>query len=173
MADEIEFKFLTNFTSEEEVKKLTNSFSDHYTQGYLSTDPDCTIRVRDLVSNPFPNATIERLILTIKGRNNGACRNEYEIEVPRTEDMLELFQFCKNSVEKTRYFIGDPISGYVWEVDVFHGENQGLILAEIEVNNIEDRSLLCLPWWIGEEVTYDSRYYSSNLAVTPFNSWVK
>jgi adenylate cyclase len=129
-------------------------------QGYLSTDPHCTIRIR-----------LERGIgiLTIKGNSDplGLSRLEWSHEIPLDEANL-LFGLCKNHpVSKIRYLI--PKGRHLFEVDEFLEINQGLILAEIELNSPDEP--FEKPEWLGEEVTGDSRYYNAYLSEHPFTSW--
>ena len=130
-----------------------------YRQGYLSADPLRTVRVRSDGRSGF---------LTVKGPNRGAARDEYEYEIPLAdaEEMLDRLR-TGPLVEKTRYLV--PHAGLVWEVDVFEGENRGLVVAEVELEG-EDQPVQ-LPSWIGREVTGDERYYNVNLANNPFRSW--
>jgi adenylate cyclase len=154
MATEIERKFLVTGTEYRGMGKGT-----YYLQGYLSTDPERTIRVR-VVGN--------RGILTIKGKTEGISRAEYEYEIPPEEAKEMLRTLClRPLVEKTRYRV--PFAGKVWEVDEFSGENEGLVVAEIELPSAD-----CpfeKPTWIGEEVSQDPRYYNSNLSKHPFKNW--
>lgn len=127
-------------------------------QGYLSIDPERVIRVRIAGSHAF---------LTIKGKVSGISRTEmeYEIPIPDAEVLLKL---CLNSVvEKTRYKI--DAGDLVWEVDVFEGDNKGLIMAEIELQN--ENQEFEKPAWIGEEVSFDKRYFNSYLSQTPYSKW--
>lgn len=146
MSKEIERKFLVRGDFRPYVEH-----SHDIAQGYLNTDPDRTVRVRLLD---------ERGFITIKTRNDGCVRNEWEYEIPFA-DAKAMLPACGNIIEKTRNII-DAGNGLVWEVDVFGGKNKGLVLAEIELPSPEtsfDR-----PDWLGEEVTGDSRYYNSSLA---------
>jgi len=150
MAREIERKFLVN--SDEYRKSSTGVL---YKQGYLSRSPDCTVRVRTAGDKAW---------LTIKGQSSGASRSEFEYQIPY-EDALLLFSLCEGGlVEKIRYRV--PYEGMVWEVDEFMGQNEGLVIAEIELE-YEDQPF-SIPPWAGREVTGDPRYYNSNLAVKPF-----
>lgn len=126
-------------------------------QGYLSTLPEATVRVRVADGRGF---------ITVKGRNSGACRSEWEYEVPEA-DALEMLRQCaqSNVLEKTRYVVPAPEPGLFWEVDVFEGSLKGLVLAEIELPS-EDFAVE-LPGFVGREVTCDSRYYNSVLAGVP------
>jgi adenylate cyclase len=129
-----------------------------YRQGYLSTRKDVTVRVRTMG---------DRAALTIKGRTVGATRPEFEYEIPM-EDCRQLFALSQQPlIEKTRYTV--EYDGLLWEVDKFHGANEGLIVAECELQS-EDQ-LINKPDWVGDEVTYDPRYYNSNLIAQPFSTW--
>ena len=129
-------------------------------QGYLSKDPERTVRVR---------VRGEKGFLTIKGKSNatGTTRFEWEKEIPLTEAQ-ELLSLCLPSIiDKRRYNVIQD--GTTWEVDVFFGDNEGLIIAEVELES-EDQNF-SKPDWLGKEVTGDKRYYNSYLSETPFNMW--
>jgi adenylate cyclase len=155
MAQEIERKFLVKIKEWELLKKPT-PFT--IKQGYISTDPNKTIRVRQSNAKGF---------LTIKGKGNGISRPEfeYEISLPDTEELLA--HFAESILEKHRYEIF--FEGKKWEVDVFLGANSGLIVAEIELNNENEQ--FTIPHWIAEEVTFDQKYYNSNLINHPYSNW--
>lgn len=109
----------------------------------------------------------EKAFLTLKGRNTGISRLEYEYEIPAA-DADELLQFCQRPlIEKTRYV--EKIDGHVWEIDCFFGDNEGLLVAEIELKS-EDEPFE-KPVWLGQEVSGDVRYYNSNLAENPYSKW--
>jgi len=129
-----------------------------YRQGYLARGT-ATVRVR---------VVDRRGYLTIKGKNDGIQRLEFEYEIP-VEEAQTLLETLSDRpiVEKYRYKIA--IDGYVWEVDEFLGDNAGLILAEVELNDVDDRPPI--PDWIGAEVSGDLRYHNSNLAANPFSTW--
>jgi adenylate cyclase len=132
-----------------------------YRQGYLSTDPARTVRIRLQGSEGK---------LTIKGRKVGDAAPEFEYDIPAEDARFLLENLCMRPlVEKTRYEIraGD---GHVWEVDEFHGANDGLVVAEIELNASHES--FDKPEWIGEEVTTDSRYTNARLVQNPFSTWV-
>lgn len=155
MATEIEHKFLIHGDFMPFVKEILS-----IKQGYLSSVPERTVRIR------IKNA---RGILTIKGKGSlsGMSRYEWETEVP-LQEAEALLKICEPGViEKTRYLI--PNGEHTIEVDVFHGENEGLVMAEIEVNS-EDEVFL-KPDWLGKEVTGDPRYYNAALVKHPFRSW--
>ncbi len=154
MTKEIERKFLV---ISDEYKALGEGVL--YRQGYLSRVKERIVRVR-LVG--------ERGFLTIKGKNRGAVRDEFEYEIPAKDATLMLDLLCeKPLIEKKRYRIAH--AGIIWEVDEFFGENEGLVLAEVELDN-ENRAI-DLPHWIGKEVTADPRYFNSNLSLLPFKRW--
>jgi adenylate cyclase len=154
MATEIERKFLVNG---DEWRSL--STGTLYRQGYLSTKKSCTVRVR---------LAGEQGYLTIKGLTEGFSRPEYEYAIPAEDAQEMLDNLCDRPlIEKTRYKI--EAAGLIWEVDEFAGENQGLIIAEVELTDANQT--LELPSWIGKEVSDDPRYYNANLAQHPFNQW--
>ena len=153
MGIEIERKFLVRDTH-----MLAGQQGAFLSQGYLSHTPDATVRVR--ISG-------EQAFLTVKGRNQGARRAEFEYPVP-VEDARALLLLCPaGHIEKTRYRI--PVAEHVWEVDVFHGANDGLIVAEVELP--DEHAPITVPAWAGEEVTDDPRYYNSALSLHPFREW--
>ena len=155
MGLEIERKFLVDHEKWSKVDKGTGV---HYRQGYLLTDPQKTIRVR---------LTDTRAWLTIKGISKGATRAEYEYEIPASEASELLDNLSVSELSKIRYRI--EFDGNVWEVDEFSGENQGLIVAEIELTS-EDEQFVT-PGWITKEVTGEERYYNSNLSIHPYSRW--
>ena len=153
MAIEIERKFLVT-----SMEMLTGISGEELSQGYLSHSADSTVRVR---------VAGEQGWLTIKGRTEGASRAEFEYPVP-VEDARDLLGLCQSGrIEKTRYRIPQP--PHVWEIDVFHGDNQGLVVAEIELRSEQDR--FDQPEWLGEEVTDDPRYFNSALSKHPWSHW--
>lgn len=148
MAKEIERKFLVNDFSYRDIARETIEIS----QGYISNDPDRTVRVRLSDNSGF---------LTVKTRNEGAVRNEWEFEIPVSMAREMISATCCHILSKTRYIV--PCSdGMLWEVDEFHGHLEGLVVAEIELT-YEDQPF-DIPDFIGREVTADPQYYNSNLA---------
>ena len=128
-------------------------------QGYLSSHPDRTVRVR---------IEGQQGTLTIKGRSQGATRGEWEYPIPLADAAALLDGLCERPlIEKTRTRIVH--AGMVWEVDEFFGDNLGLVVAEIELDS-EDQ-VFEKPEWVGEEVTRDARYFNSNLIRRPYTSW--
>ena len=154
MAKEIERKFLVR---NDDWRGLAPGKA--YVQGYLAGNEACSVRVR---------IAEDTATLTIKGATTGAVRHEFEYAVPLAEarQMLALLA-GKPLIEKTRYTIEHR--GFSWEIDEFHGENQGLLVAEIELER-EDQAFE-KPAWIAEEVTGDPRYYNANLARLPYSAW--
>ena len=154
MGTEIERKFLV---TENSWRSLAAGVK--YRQGYLNSAKERTVRVRTIDDKGF---------LTIKGITTGARRAEYEYEIPGGDAEALLDDLCeKPLIEKNRYKI--DFEGFVWEVDEFFGENQGLIVAEVELES-EDQAFE-KPGWIGEEVTGDPKYFNSNLINNPYLKW--
>jgi CYTH domain-containing protein len=153
---EIERKFLVT----SDAFKVTSFKSTRITQGFLSTDPERTVRVRIKGEQGF---------LTIKGKSNtsGTSRFEWETEIELNE-AVALLKICKKGViDKIRY---DVKSGnHTYEVDEFFERNEGLTIAEIELNSEEDS--FKKPDWLGKEVTGDVKYYNSQLSLNPFKDW--
>jgi adenylate cyclase len=127
-------------------------------QGYLSRAKERTVRVRLAGEHAF---------LTIKGATTGATRAEFEYEIPLS-DAEQMLRLCDGPViEKFRHVLTHQ--GVTWEIDEFFGENQGLVVAEVELKS-EDQKFE-KPKWLGQEVTSDSRYFNSNLSSRPYNTW--
>lgn len=149
MLQEIEKKFLVKGDFRDEAFKAV-----HITQGYLSRVPERVVRIRIKDQKGF---------ITIKGKNNasGATRFEWEKEIT-LDEARHLLELCEPGViDKTRYLIKNTDGKHTWEVDVFHGANEGLVIAEIELD--DENEPFDKPEWLGEEVTGDQRYYNSNL----------
>ncbi len=147
---EIERKFLVS-NLEECLQHHTKSIT--IVQGYLSFDPARTVRIRKTDTKAF---------LTIKGKSNetGDTRFEWEKEIKENE-AIQLFDLCLGqTIRKTRYIV--PYQSHIFEIDVFSGNHQGLVIAEIELSSSSEK--VDLPKWIGQEVTGDNRYYNSVLA---------
>jgi CYTH domain-containing protein len=153
MATEIERKFLVT----------SDAWRDGQSgvllqQGYLSRDPDRTVRVR---------IAGEAAFLTIKGRSKGLTRSEFEYPLP-LDEARELLALCLPPlIEKRRHEV--LYGGHVWEIDEFSGDNAGLIVAELELP-AEDTAFEAPPW-LGREVSDDPRYFNSNLSQRPFTRW--
>ncbi|MBK9256429.1 MAG: CYTH domain-containing protein [Saprospiraceae bacterium] len=148
MGKEIERKYLVDPTKWNATEKAEGNFIH---QGYLSVEPERTVRVRLVDKKAF---------LTIKGKNEGSVRTEYEYEIPAEDASEMLDELCIYKLSKIRYKV--LYEGKIWEVDEFSGNHSGLIIAEIELNDVDEK--FELPLWVKEEVTHDSRYFNSNLA---------
>ena len=155
MPQEIERKFLVK----EGFKQFAFTHT-RITQGYLSSIPERIVRIR---------INGEKGFITIKGVSNlsGMSRYEWEKEIP-VQEARELLALCEPGViDKTRYLV--QVGKFTFEVDEFYGENEGLVIAEVELSSEEE--LFEKPDWLGKEVTGDKRYYNSKLAKTPFSKW--
>jgi adenylate cyclase len=153
MAKEIERKFLID------INRWDGSGTPiEMVQAYLVIQPDKIVRVR--IAN-------DKAYLTIKGNLQGITRDEFEYEIP-VGDAREMLKMCLYTpVEKTRYV--STIEGKTWEIDIFHGKNEGLFVAEIELDSEEEE--VALPDWILTEVSTDERYYNFMLSINPYSTW--
>ena len=155
MAKEIEHKFLL---ANDNWRKSTQK-SVEYKQGYLNSLPTSSIRIR--ISDHYA-------WLNIKSATVGNERREYEYEIPLQDAEEIISTLCaKPIIEKTRHFV--TVGDHLWEIDEFAGENEGLIVAEIELS--ENGESFTKPTWIGQEVTHDLRYYNNNLVKNPYKKW--
>jgi len=153
MGTEIERKFLVKEGPWREAAAET------YRQGYLSTVKERTVRVRTINDKGY---------LTVKGITVGASRLEFEYEIPVADAGELLDNLCeKPLIEKQRYKLDH--GGLTWEIDVFFGDNEGLIVAEVELQS-EDQ-VFERPDWVADEVTSDPRYYNANLISNPYSNW--
>lgn len=175
MAHEIEHKFLLRNNHYRQLGEPT-----YYRQGYIPTLNGMTVRARIAGTRAY---------ITFKDHAVGLTRHEFEYEVPVDDAQQILTLMCSQpQIEKHRYVIsledcldaegkpctatlpdGSPVSGMHWEVDEFMGDNDGLVVAEIEVP--DESVTFSLPAWVGEEVTGDHRYYNSQLCKKPYKSW--
>lgn len=154
MAKEIERKYLVKGTAWRTLAKETV-----YRQGYLSTVQERTVRVRTIEDKGY---------LTIKGISVGATRTEYEYQIPVEDANAMLDELCEHPIiEKKRYVL--EYEGLIWEIDEFAGVNRGLIIAEVELS--DENQKVVLPNWVGEEVTGDPKYFNSNLTKHPYTEW--
>ncbi len=154
MALEIERKFLVDLNK---LGNLANGIE--IKQGYINTADNTVVRVRIKGKKTY---------LTIKGENNAATRLEFEYEIPYEDGIEMLEKLClKPIIDKTRYEIN--YDKHLWEIDVFYGENNGLVIAEVELE--DENEELTLPTWITKEVTTDIRYYNNQLMKNPFKNW--
>jgi adenylate cyclase len=163
MSQEIERKFIVNedfpFEPSFSYGNSIHFYIRYIIQGYFKKG-NVRVRVVDRYTDPIA-------FLTIKSKRKGISRQEFEYEIP-VDDALQMLElFCEHTIEKTRYYMKEE--GKLWEVDVFAGENEGLILAEVELES-EDEEII-LPYFIGEEVTHDKRYYNKRLAKNPYSKW--
>jgi len=150
---EIERKFLVD------TRKWKPTFEGtRLVQAYLSIDPNPTVRVRIAGIKAF---------LTIKGRSKTISRPEFEYEIPVNEAQEMMKLAISYPVEKIRYKIMHE--GFLWEVDVFSGKNEGLVVAELELES--ENQVFPRPYWLLEEVSGDRRYYNSYLSQHPFQEW--
>jgi CYTH domain-containing protein len=155
MATETERKFLTRG----DFRPLAIR-SERITQGYICAMPGKTVRVR-LAGN--------QAWLTIKGPSGASGWSRYEFEAPVSlSDGEELLRLCEQGlIDKERFYV--PAGRHTWEVDVFYGANEGLVVAEIELGSEEEA--FDRPDWLGREVTGDKRYYNARLSAYPFSQW--
>lgn len=155
MAQEVERKFLVKGDFKPDAFKETR-----ITQGYISSVPERTVRVRIKGDKGF---------ITIKGigGESGASRFEWEKEIP-VDEVRDLLNICEPGViDKTRYLVKQ--GKHTFEVDEFYGDNEGLIVAEVELTSEDEQ--FEKPDWLGEEVTGDERYYNSMLMKNPYKNW--
>lgn len=155
MANEIERKFLVL----DDRWRTSATQSIRMRQGYLSEGYERSIRVR---------TENDRAFINIKSSNDGIHRLEYEYEIP-LQDAREILEriALRPLIEKTRYIVEHE--GFEWEIDVFEGDNDGLVVAEVELDSIDDH--LPLPEWAGREVSDDLRYYNVSLLKRPYRTW--
>ncbi|MBS1198792.1 MAG: hypothetical protein H6R18_2577 [Proteobacteria bacterium] len=152
MAIEIERKFLVTGTA------WKSSHSILLSQGYLNRAKERTVRIRIACDQAF---------LTVKGVTTGASRQEFEYEIPLADAQKMLLLCERPIIEKRRYML--EYEGHIWEIDEFLGVNEGLVVAEVELES-EDQPFK-RPVWLGLEVTNDPRYFNSNLANNPYTNW--
>lgn len=155
MGVEIEKKFLVKKDVWDKIKLLGKL----YRQGYLLREEGKTIRIR-LIEG-------DKGFITIKGRTTGFSRPEYEYPIPQKDAEELLDRFCDAIVSKKRSTI--EVEGKLWEVDEFTEDNEGLIVAELELD--DESETFSLPEWVDKEVTDDARYYNSQLSVNPYKNW--
>jgi CYTH domain-containing protein len=154
MGKEIERKFLVDGDDWRSLGQPVR-----YRQGYLSTVKERTVRVRTIADKGY---------LTVKGVSTGISRAEFEYEIPVEDANAMLDALCERPlIEKNRHKI--PFGKHTWEVDEFFGDNEGLILAEVELE--DENETFESPSWIGQEVSDDARYFNANLIANPFCSW--
>ncbi|MCB9420682.1 MAG: CYTH domain-containing protein [Ardenticatenaceae bacterium] len=153
MGLEIERKFLVRNDSWRTVEGTP------YRQGYLNSNLHRVVRVRTMG---------ETAVITVKGLNSGAVRREFEYAIPLADAKAMLDDLCERPlIEKTRYKV--EFAGHTWEIDEFFGDNAGLVVAELELQSVDED--FAKPDWLGEEVTDDPRYFNSNLVLRPYTTW--
>ena len=154
MSSEIERKFLVSGSDWRTIN------GQRIVQGYLNRDKHRTVRIRLAGRTAY---------LTVKGITTGASRAEFEYQIP-VNDAEEMLKLCDGPIiEKVRHCVAH--GGLTWEVDEFFGDNAGLIVAEVELEN--EHQVFDFPNWVTKEVTTDSRYFNSNLAKHPFSKWLE
>ncbi|HPO11857.1 MAG TPA: CYTH domain-containing protein [Candidatus Hydrogenedentes bacterium] len=154
MGKEIERKFLVK-----DDRWRSGACGMECSQGYLAAGPPVSVRVRIMD---------DRAVLTIKKGVASIVRDEYEYSIPLGDAQCMLAELCEGCpIEKTRYIVMHE--GHKWEIDVFHGHNEGLIVAEVELQ--EEEEPFVKPPWLGEEVSGDPRYLNSHLTKHPFRLW--
>ena len=157
MAKEIEKKYLVKNDNYKCLSSVT-----YIQQGYITTKKEGVVRVRVKDSEGY---------ITIKGQNQGAVRLEYEYEIPVSEAKEIIENLCQKPVVEKKRYTYKADDGHLWEIDEFFGENEGLVVAEIELSTEDEEYVV--PDWIGEDVTFDMRYYNSNLLQNPYKNWNK
>lgn len=156
MATEIERKFLVDVKHPDLISILSNP-GRYIAQGYLCSDPERVVRVRINQNDGF---------LTIKGKQHGISKAEYEYPIPAS-DAMSMLAMCETKVTKVRHIV--PNGNLFWEIDVFSGDNTGLVVAEIELPSEE--CVFAVPEWVLDDVSTDYRYSNVNLAVKPYLTW--
>ncbi|MGI9289537.1 MAG: CYTH domain-containing protein [Pseudomonadales bacterium] len=155
MAQEIERKFLLS-----DASWRPNAAGERYIQAYLCESENLVARVR---------LTENGALLTLKSNIAGMRRSEFEYAIPY-EDGQQLVELCMGSaIIKTRYKL--PFAGKTWEIDVFDGDNSGLVIVEIEL--ADETETIATPDWLGKEVTDDPKFYNKNLSLYPYASWTE
>lgn len=157
MAKEIEKKYLVISDN----YKISSSVT-YIQQGYITTKKEGVVRVR---------VKDDKGYITIKGQNQGAVRLEYEYTIPVEEAKEIIENLCQKPVIEKRRYNYQAADGHLWEIDEFFGENEGLVVAEIEL--LREDEPFEKPDWVGEDVTSDMRYYNSNLMQNPYINWKK
>lgn len=156
MPAEIERKFLVDT-----ARWCPQGAGAHLVQGYLSSHPERVVRVR---------IAGDKAKLTIKGITTGISRVELEYDIPLPDAQLMISQLCERPlIDKHRYT--EDVGGHTWEIDVFHGENDGLVIAEIELGS-EDEAFE-KPAWALADVSSEARYYNANLLKAPYSTWAQ
>ncbi len=128
-------------------------------QGYVLTSNKAVVRVRVKGSEAF---------ITLKGEIKGTTRSEFEYPIPVEDALAIMNELCSGpTIDKTRYVVKN--TGHTWEIDIFHGDNEGLVVAEVELE--DENEIVEIPDWVTKEITDDMKYYNSNLLDHPFSKW--
>jgi CYTH domain-containing protein len=159
MSQEIERKYLVDPARLAADAGAALAAGERLRQGYVWAEERGSVRVR---------SAGHRAWLTIKGPSVGLTRSEFEYEIPVADADALLQGLCATSLDKTRHLW--PRGGLTWEIDVFHGANAGLVLAEVELTH-EGQDVGPLPGWILREVSLDARFFNAALARRPFGTW--
>ena len=155
MAQEIERKFLLR----DDSWRAAEPAACRYVQGYLANNDRCSVRIRIAGGQAF---------LGLKSAPLGVSRLEFEYAIPLADAQTLLTQLCEQPlIEKTRYHVHH--GQHLWEIDVFHGDNEGLVVAEVELQ--EENEDFEHPPWLGDEVSDDLRYYNVCLVKHPYKNW--
>lgn len=158
MSVEIERKFLVK---NEQWRQYVRE-EQHITQGYIKAE-DATVRIRCYKDD----RTAE---ITVKGKRNGISRLEFEYDIPYADAREMQDKLCQTGlVEKTRHLL--KYKGMLWELDEFHGANEGLLIAEVEL--VDEHQVIAIPGWAGDDVSYESKYRNSRLCIYPYQDWGK
>lgn len=158
MSVEIERKFLVK---NEQWRQYVRE-EQHITQGYIKAE-DATVRIRCYKDD----RTAE---ITVKGKRNGISRLEFEYDIPYADAREMQDKLCQTGlVEKTRHLL--KYKGMLWELDEFHGANEGLLVAEVEL--VDEHQVIAIPGWAGDDVSYESKYRNSRLCIYPYQDWEK
>lgn len=159
MATEIERKYLVDLAAIRALDEDVLANGIHIKQGYITTIDHTAVRIRVMDDAAY---------LTLKGENKGMTRTEFEYQIPPQEAKAIIETLCHGPViDKTRYHLYH--GAHLWELDIFHGDNDGLVVVEIELS--QEAETFQLPCWVTEEVTGDVRYYNSSLLNHPFKNW--
>ncbi len=156
MSVEIERKYLIkNDSWRKHVRE-----DQHITQGYIKSE-DATVRIRCYKDD-------HSAVITVKGKRDGISRLEFEYDIPYPDAREMQLKLCQERlIEKTRHLI--DYEGMLWELDEFHGDNEGLFVAEIEL--VDESQKYAIPSWAGEDVSFKSRYRNSRLCINPYKNW--
>ncbi len=163
MAKEIKRKYLVDIKDFNKIVGLSQDNKLSIKQCYLQNAKNLVIRLR--LQNSINE---EKAFIKIKGKTIGITELEYEYEIPYIEALEMIVEFGEEILSKTRYFLN--YNEVMFKIDVFEGNNEGLIIAKVELKN--EKEQIVLPNWIGEEISLDKRYFNNNLLKGRFNNWI-